>query len=423
MNHFVLKGTVCFSESAERMHVRPDAFLVCEDGLVTGVFDRLPERFSALPLTDFGDSLILPGFTDLHLHAPQYSFRGIGMDMELLDWLNTYTFPQEARYADLAYAERAYTHFVQALRRSVTTRAVLFATIHSDATILLMEKLEASGLISYVGRVQMDRNCPDVLRDRDVDAALADTEAWIQTACARFSRTRPIITPRFAPSCSPQMLRGLRRLVERYHLPVQSHLSENAAEIALVQTLFPDSAFYAQVYDRFGLFGGDHPCIMAHCVHSTPAEVELLRKNAVYVAHAPPSNTNLASGIAPAARYLREGLRIGLASDVAGGETEDLLRSVQEAMQVSKLYWRLIDQRVSPLRVEEALYLATLGGGSFFGKVGSFLPGYEFDAIVLDDRALTTALPMQPRARLERCLCLADGRHLCAKYVRGQRLL
>ena len=422
MDHFVLKGNICFSESPERLRLLPGAYLVCEGGRVTGVFEALPERFASLPLTDFGDRLILPGFTDLHLHAPQFAFRGMGMDLELLDWLNTYTFPQEARYADLDYADRAYGIFTRALRRSATTRAVMFATIHSPATTLLMEKMEATGLISCVGRVNMDCNCPDELRDRDVDAALADTEAWIQTARSRFVNTRPIITPRFVPTCTARMMEGQRRLVERYDLPVQSHLSENLGEIAWVRELFPDADLYGQVYDRFGLFGGDHPCIMAHCVYSGPEEVELMRRNGVYVAHSPLSNSNLASGIAPAVHYLQEGLHIGLASDVAGGETEDLFRTLSEALRVSKLRWRLVDQRVPQMTVDQAFYLATLGGGSFFGAVGSFLPGYEFDAIVLDDSSLETPLALDLRARLDRCLCLADDRHISAKYVRGKRL-
>lgn len=422
MDHFVLKGNICFSESPERLRLLPGAYLVCEDGRVTGVFETLPERFTPLPLTDFGDRLILPGFTDLHLHAPQFAFRGMGMDLELLDWLNTYTFPQEARYADLDYAERAYDIFTRALRRSATTRAVMFATIHSPATTLLMEKMEATGLISYVGRVNMDCNCPDYLRDRDVDAALADTEAWIQTARSRFVNTLPIITPRFVPTCTARMMEGQRRLVERYDLPVQSHLSENLGEIAWVKELFPDSDFYGQVYDRFGLFGGDHPCIMAHCVYSCPEELALMRKNGVYVAHAPLSNSNLASGIAPAVHYLQEGLHIGLSSDVAGGETEDLLRTVSEALRVSKLRWRLVDQSVPQMTVEQAFYLATLGGGSFFGQVGSFLPGYELDAIVLDDGSLETPLELDLHDRLSRCLSLADDRHIAAKFVWGKRL-
>ena len=164
MGSFVLHGNIIDSESPERLRVAADSYLVCEEGRCTGVFSALPERFSGLPLTDFGDRLILPGMTDLHLHAPQFAFRGLGMDLELLDWLNAHTFPEEAKYADLGYAALAYGQFVDCLRRSATTRAVVFGTVHPAATTLLMELLEASGLVSYVGKVNMDRDCPEALR-------------------------------------------------------------------------------------------------------------------------------------------------------------------------------------------------------------------------------------------------------------------
>ena len=422
MGSFVIRGNLCYCKDCNSISTKPHAYLVCRDGVCAGIFDTLPEQYAALPLTDFGDRLILPGMTDLHLHAPQFSFRGLGMDMELLDWLNAYTFPEEAKYAELDYADRAYSQFVAYLRRSVTTRAVCFATVHAPATELLMEKMEQSGLVSYVGKVNMDRNAPDYLCEASVEASLDATEAWIAATKERFSRTKPILTPRFIPSCSDELLRGLRTLAEKHDLPVQSHLSENFGEIAWVGELCPDAKFYGDAYDRFGLFGGDHPCIMAHCVHSSDEELELMRKNGVYIAHSPLSNTNLASGVAPVSRYLEGGLRVALASDVAGGETENLLRVMAGAIRASKLRWRLLDQQVKPLTVDQAFYMATLGGGSFFGKVGSFEDGYEFDAVVLDDTTLEHPQELSLRARLERCIYLADERHIAAKYVAGTRL-
>ena len=268
MGSFVLHGNIIDSESPERLRVAADSYLVCEEGRCTGVFSALPERFSGLPLTDFGDRLILPGMTDLHLHAPQFAFRGLGMDLELLDWLNAHTFPEEAKYADLSYAALAYGQFVDCLRRSATTRAVVFGTVHPAATTLLMELLEASGLVSYVGKVNMDRDCPEALREADAAASLAATEQWL--ASARFAHTKPILTPRFVPSCSDALLQGLGELAARRGLPVQSHLSENLGEIALVQSLCPQTDFYAEAYDRCGLLS--QPCIMAHCVHCPPEE-------------------------------------------------------------------------------------------------------------------------------------------------------
>lgn len=423
MNSFVLKGNICYSEGPESIILKPNSHLVCEDGLCAGVFEALPEKYAALPLTDYGEKMIIPGLMDLHIHAPQFSFRGLGMDMELLDWLNTYTFPEESKYKELEYADRAYGQFADCMKRSATTRVAMFATVHVPATLLLMEKMERSGLVSYVGKVNMDRNCPDYIRERDAAASVAATEEWIVACKDRFERTMPMLTPRFIPTCTDELLRGLRGLVEKYHLPVQSHLSENFKEIALVQELCPQSKFYGDAYDRFGLFGGDHPCIMAHCVHSRPEEIELMRKNGVFIAHSPLSNSNIASGVAPMSKYLKEGLNVALASDVAGGDSENLFRAMADAMRASKLRWRLLDQEVKPLSVDEAFYLATLGGGRFFGKVGSFSRGYELDAVVLDDATLVHPQELSLRARLERMFYLSDDRHIAAKYVRGTKIL
>lgn len=423
MNSFVLKGNICYSEGPESIVLKPDSYLVCENGTCAGVFERLPEQFLGLPIADYGDKIIIPGLTDLHVHAPQFSFRGLGMDMELLDWLNTYTFPEESKYQAPEYADRAYGQFADCMKRSATTRAAVFATVHVPATLCLMEKMERSGLVSCVGKLNMDRRCPDFLREKDAEASLAATEEWICACEGRFERTKPILTPRFIPTCTDELMRGLRGLVEKYHLPVQSHLSENFREIALVQELCPESKFYGDAYDRFGLFGGDHPCIMAHCVHSSEEEQELMRKNGVFIAHSPLSNSNIASGVSPISKFLKEGQNVGLASDIAGGETENLFRAMADAIRASKLRWRLLDQEVKPLSVDEAFYIATLGGGRFFGKVGSFQAGYELDAVVLDDALLVHPQELSLRARLERLFYLGDDRHIAAKYVRGDKIL
>ena len=179
MKSFVLRGQICTSVSMDEIGITENGYLVVEDGLVRGVFRELPGQFAALPLNDCGDCLILPGMTDLHVHAPQFAFRGLGMDMELLEWLNTYTFPEESKYKDLDYAERAYGSFASQLLRSTTTRAAIFATIHVPATELLMQKLDAMGLECFVGKVNMNRNSPVYLREISTNQALRDTERWI----------------------------------------------------------------------------------------------------------------------------------------------------------------------------------------------------------------------------------------------------
>lgn len=418
-NSFVLKGDILWSRTPQDMTICENQYVVCEDGVCAGVFPTLPERFASLPVHDYTGKLIIPGLVDLHAHAPQYAFRSLGMDLELLDWLDTQTFPQEARYADPDYARRAYTLFVDDLRRSSTTRAVLFGTLHVDATLTLMGLLEDSGLITRVGKVNMDRNSPDYLRET-TEQSLAETRRWLEES-GDFRLVHPILTPRFTPSCTDALMAGLGRLQREFGVPMQSHLSENLSEIAWVQELCPGTRFYGEAYAQFGLFGGDCPTVMAHCVWSGEEERALMKETGVFIAHCPQSNMNVSSGIAPVKQYLREGQKVGLGSDVAGGVHLSILRAMTDAIQCSKLRWRLVDQDTPALTVPEALYMATKGGGAFFGKVGSFEPGYEFDAVVMDDSTLPTTRTCTLTERLERIVYLSDGRP-CAKYAAGRKL-
>ena len=419
----ILKGNICYSKSLNELEIFGNSYLVCENGLSRGAFKEIPERFHGLPVVDYGDNLIIPGLCDLHVHAPQYAFRGLGMDIELLEWLNTYTFPEESRYVDIDYARTSYGFFVDALKSGATTRACIFATLHTPATVLLMKKLERSGLVTMVGKVNMDRNSPKYLCSATAEAAYLSTRRWIERTKGRYKNTSPIITPRFIPTCSDELMRRLKELQIEHGLPVQSHLSENKGEIAWVRELCPDASSYGDAYDRFGLFGGEGTkTIMAHCVWSEGAEEELLRDNGVFVAHCPQSNINLSSGIAPIRRFLKNGIRVGLGTDVAGGCHLSIFRAMSDAIQVSKLYWRLVDQNNTPLTIEEVFFLGTVGGGGFFGKVGSFDDGYEFDAVVIDDSRITTSNPLKIEERLARAIYFSESCVIRDKYVRGRRI-
>lgn len=416
---FALKGNIIFTPACGRLEVRPGQYLVCEDGLVAGIFETLPERFGDIPVHDHGDRLILPGLVDLHVHASQYAYRGLGMDMELLDWLEENAFPEEARFAEQEYAAAAYRVFTDELTRSATTRACVFATVHRPATLLLMELMEKAGLRGFVGKLNMDSNCPDYLRET-TDGSLAETRRWLEES-AGFSAVRPVITPRFIPSCSEKLMNGLGELQRQFGAAMQSHLSENLSEIEWVKQLRPWSRFYGEAYSRPGLFGGECPTVMAHCIWSGEEERALMKEQGVFLAHCPQSNMNVSSGIAPVRTWLNEGQKAGLGSDVAGGAHLSIFRAMTDAIQCSKLRWRLVDDSLAALTLPEALYLATKGGGEFFGKVGSFEPGYEFDAIVMDDSALPTTRKCTLTERLERVVWLSDGLPL-AKYVAGRRL-
>ncbi len=288
--HFVIQGDICHSKSPSELETMADGYLVCENGKSAGIFAELPERYAHWPRIDHTGKLLLPGLVDLHMHAPQYAFRALGMDLELLDWLGAHTFPEEAKYADPDYARKAYSALVSDLKRGPNTRICLFATIHAPATLLLMDMLEESGLPCFVGKVNMDRNAPDSLQEDSAEASIEATRGWLSTVEGRYRNIRPILTPRFIPACSDALMRGLRNLQKEYNLPLQSHLSENPGEVAWVRELCPESAGYGDAYARYGLFGEDVPTIMAHCVWSEDAEIELLRARGVFVAHCPQSN-------------------------------------------------------------------------------------------------------------------------------------
>ena len=419
---FILKGNIVYSRNEKELAIYEHGYLVCRNGKVDGIYQTLPFRLGGNPIRDYGDCLIIPGLVDMHIHAPQYSYRGLGMDMELLEWLEVNTFPEEAKFESVDYAKKAYGIFVENLRRSATTRACIFGTVHRPATLLLMDMLEKTGLDTYVGKVNMDRNCPDYICEETQESA-EETLEWIKDVNHRkYQNTHPILTPRFTPSCTDELMEELKKLQMRYDLPVQSHLSENPGEIAWVKELCPWSEFYGDAYDRFGLFGADCRTVMAHCVYSDDSEIARMKENGVFIAHCPESNMNVSSGIAPVRKFLEEGLHVGIGSDVAGGSTENLFRAMAHAVQSSKLRWRLQDDSLEGLTAEEVFYMATKGGGEFFGKVGSFEPGYEFDAVVLDDSRLKHPQPMDIRSRLERMIYLADDREIRAKYVKGQEI-
>lgn len=420
---FILKGNIVYSKNKDELRILKDHYLISESGLVKGVFEKVPPEYAQVSVSDYGECLIIPGLTDLHVHAPQYTFRAMGMDMELLEWLETNTFPEEAKYQDLEYARRAYRIFTDNLKRSATTRACIFGTIHRDATLLLMDQLEQSGLVTYVGKVNMDRNCPDYLREELAEESGIQTVEWIKDVLhKKYQNTMPILTPRFTPSCSDELMENLKKIQMYYQIPVQSHLSENPGEIAWVKELCPWSEFYGDAYDRFGLFGADCKTVMAHCVYSGKEEQQRMKENGVFIAHCPESNMNLSSGVAPVRTFLEEGLHVGIGSDVAGGSTENLFKAMALAIQASKLRWRMQDDSLKPLTLEEVFYIATKGGGEFFGNVGSFEPGFELDAVVLDDTRIVHSQNLDVRARLERMIYLADEREVRAKYVRGREI-
>ena len=413
---FIIKGTFIDTLTKDEFRIRK-GFILVEDGLIKNFSEENPD--TSIKLYDYTGKLIIPGLSDLHLHASQYPNTGLGLDLELLDWLDTYTFPEESKYKDIEYAKKAYQTFVDDLAKTATTRASIFATLHTDMTLLLMDLLEQKKICAYVGKVGMDRNCPDFYIEKN---GKEETLRFVEECQKRnYKFVKPIITPRFTISCTDEYMKYMGELAKKYNIAVQSHLSENFDEIYFVRQLRPNDQFYGESYDKNGLFGKEVKTVMAHCVHCPKEESELIKKNGVYIAHCPTSNSNISSGICPAGRYLREGYNIGIGSDISGGHTLDLFEVIRHAIQVSKMNLRYINPKEKPLTLSETFFMATNKGGSFFGKVGVFEKDYEFDAIVLDESLIKNIREYNEKERLERFIYNKDAK-IESKFIRGNKI-
>lgn len=423
----IYRANILFTSSPNSFDVIERGYIVVDEmGVIQGIHKELPMELDMQPIVDFGDCLLIPAMNDMHVHASQYSNMGIAMDMELIPWLNTYTFPEESKFNDSEYARHIYRNFVAELCRQGTMRAAVYATVHLSATQELAAIFNEAGMGAMIGLVGMDRNSPDTLKNT--------TQSWkedmqvLMHSLLQYPLVKPILTPRFIPSCTPKMLQTMGEMAEEYALPVQSHLSENKKEIQWVKELEPQSTCYGDAYYRYGLFG-QTPTLMAHCCYTDGEELRLMREQGVCAVHCPISNCNLASGITPVRRFLQEGIPVVLGTDVAGGHHLSIFRVMQYAVQMSKIRYALSDGKESFLSLSEVFYMATKAGGSFFGKVGSFEVGYAFDALVINDNVLRECHRIDDTQyddiiqRLERFIYLGDDRHIVKRYCQGKEVV
>ena len=416
----ILKGNIIFTSTPEKFDTYPNSYILVIDGKVKSITKEIPKGYTQKDVKDFGDALIIPGFVDVHVHGPQFYNSGIGYSKELIPWLNEYTFPLESKFKDIDFAKKAYEEFINELCKVGTTRACVMATIHKDATNILIDLFEKSGLGAYIGKVNMDRNSPDYLIENTKDS-IKDTEDLILELEAKNNKDqlKPlvnyIVSPRFVPSTTAELMKNLGNLSEKYNLPIQSHLDENRDEIAWVESLHPEVNSFCEVYEHYGLIRNNQT-IMAHCIYNKPEEIELLKKYNIMVAHCAQSNFNLSSGIMPLRYYLNENISVGIGSDVGAGHTLDMRKHIISTITASKMYW-VNNPKYLPLSISEAYYLATKGGGSFFGKVGSFETEYEFDALIVEDEPTPEEFSLEER--LERFIYRGDSNWIKRRYVRG----
>jgi guanine deaminase len=405
----------------------PQACRHVEDGLLVvraGRFERAGAAralLSALPpgtpVEDLRGKLLAPGFVDTHIHYAQTDIIA-SYGEHLLQWLERYTFPAEARFADAAHAHEVAEFFLDELLRNGTTTALVFATVHPQSVDAIFASARRRGMCLAAGKVLMDRNCPPQLCDTAA-SGYEDSARLIERWHGR-DRLRYAVTPRFAPTCSDEQLRLCGRLLDEYPgVLLQSHVAENAEEVRWVHELFPTARSYLDVYDRFGLLR--ERCVYAHCIHLDDADRQRMAVRGAAASFCPTSNLFLGSGLFDLQRATAAGMRVGIGTDVGGGTSFSLLRTLDEAYKVV----HLAQQKLSPVR---AFYLATLGGAralSLDGEIGSFDAGKYADFVVFDPQATPLAARRWAQAgsleeRLFLLMMLGDDRSVAATYVRGE---
>jgi guanine deaminase len=398
-----------------------DGLLIIDGGRIAAVGDAetlLGDLSADVPVEDCSGKLILPGLIDCHVHYPQLDIIG-SYGEQLLDWLNRYAFPGEMRFADPDYARQVARVFVDELLANGTTTALVFGTVHAHSADAIFEAAEAKGMRLIAGKVLMDANCPEALRD-DAASAYADSRELIERWHGK-GRLGYAITPRFAlTSTEAQLDRAGHLAAEFPDVWIHTHLAENQDEVESIAKQFPWSESYLDVYDHFGLLR--ERSIFAHCLHLQDSECRLMADKGGAAAHCPTSNMFLGSGLFNLRRLRNEGIRVGLGTDVGGGTSLSLLKTMHEAYKVLHL-------QEQPLPPGRAMYLATLGAAEALyldDQVGNFAVGKEADFIVIDPAATSLSAHRTGSADsiaelLFAMIVLGDDRHVTATYLEGRR--
>jgi guanine deaminase len=315
---------------------------------------------------------IVPGFVDAHVHLPQYAIMGKGSG-ELLSWLENYTFPEEARFADPEYAARIADLFYDEMIANGTTTAVIYSSVHENATDIAFRTAQSKGIRAFIGKVMMDRNSPAPLQEDTEESIEASMRLFDRWDGAEDGRLRYVFSPRFAGSCSMDLMTRVGRIAKDRRAFVQSHLSENTEEVAMIRRLFPESLTYAGVYNSAGLL--HERSLMGHCIHLSADEIMMLAATGTNAVFCPWSNRTLRSGSMPYNKLREAGVHIAMGTDIGGGPTLSMLQQMEEGRAIAG---------VSP---DKALYLATLAGATALGidhQTGSLDAGKDADFVVLN---------------------------------------
>ncbi|EDV92665.1 guanine deaminase [Drosophila grimshawi] len=437
----VYRGTIVHTKSFNEFESLKQGFVAVENGKIIGVGDDYEDwlsttkidrtTLSEVLLTEF--QFLSPGFCDGHIHAPQYAQIGLGLSVPLLDWLNKYTFPTEAKYVDQEFALGIYKSVVEATLRCGTTLASYFATNNLESTLILAREAARQGQRALIGKVCSNCNSPDFYVET-TDESVKGTQSFVK-AIRELNNplVLPTITPRFALSCSKELLRELGNIAKSNDVHVQSHISENLQEIKVVKDIFKTS--YAGAYDEAGLL--TKKTVMAHGVHLEDDEIALLRERGTSIIHCPASNTNLNSGLCDVQRLINAGISVGLGTDVSGGNSVSILHALNRALDVSKHLDFFNKQDIfgtgpaktpnrdyQQLSYKQAFYLATLGGAKALSLdhiTGNFAVGKEFDALLVDVSILEKPhRTLTVDELVEKFIFTGDDRNITAVFVAGK---
>lgn len=411
-------GSIVFSRTAEELASYTDSYLAVDNGTVEGIYPTLPEHLRGAEIIELGGDVLIPAFSDLHVHAPQYPQRGLAMDELLPQWLALHTFPLEARFADMNYARAVYDAFLDDLVEHGTLHAVVFGTIHTEATGYLLERMEARGLDAYVGKVNMDCDSPAPLLET-TEGSLRETEDFLaRYAANRFAK--PILTPRFAPTCSRELLFGLGALGQKYGVGLQTHVVESLWEAAEAVRRFPDCSCDTEIYERAGLLDGG-PVVAAHFIFPSEEDIRILRRHGGWAVQCPDATVSIIAGIMPTAALGDAGIPLALGSDLAAGHSAGIYSQAARAVQLSKIKSFYEPEGNRAISFARAFSMATKQSGALFGRVGSLEPGYRFDALRIGG-VEDSFESLTPAEIVERFCYAGETKHIRARYLAGKEL-
>lgn len=413
----IYHGNIVYSKNSRELVELTNAYIVVNNGVIQNIYDELPNEYQDYKVIDFGNNVIIPAFSDLHVHAPQYPNRGIAMDKLLSDWLNDYTFPLEAEYQDEKFASEVYKKFTNDLIRYGTMHAVVFATIHNPATNILVKELETKGINAYVGKVNMDKDSPDYLIET-TEESIKDTEAFIKDTINN-KYVKPILTPRFAPTCSFELLNKLGELSLKYNVGTQTHIVESLWEKEEAKKCFNGCQCDMQNYEASGLLKVK-PFIAAHFIFPSDEDIKLLKDCDGYAVQCPDATTNVIAGIMQTGKLLDMGINLAIGSDISAGSYLGIYRQVASVVRLSKIK-SFYEPENRTVTFNEAFYMATKSSGSLFGKVGSLEPGYNFDALVIGDLE-DNFMKLSPSQVVERFCYSGDVNNIKYRFLRGKEI-